>query len=985
MNTDLLDLDYTRYSILLLFIVPAIINLLIALYVHLTFNKKKQTDQIFMVFLLSLGIWQLTNGFVHLAKDGGSALAWYGLGGFPLVYGATSGVLFMLSFTGWYKKISLKQRFVVVTAPAIIISICMFFRLDSYILVKSQQWYWIVNPQFNFFTNIIYIWTAVMGLAIICIPLIFYFRGKGEAVQKKQALLLGMGFCIPLLVGIICEMLLPLLFSMDVVPLTNTILTIFSATAFYAIWKYRSFDYSPRHQWEGIIESMNEGLFIVNNNDEIMYANKTFCQLMEYEFDEIRGKLAKELFLENDSQKRMIERVNQQRKEKVSSQYEIQFKTKSGKKIWVLMSGAPCLDEKGNVIGSIAIQTNIHQLKEKQARLNHVIEAGRMITIDTDFKSETVRFSENAREILGITSFTHNIWEMFNIVHPDDRSRLVKSFERLIVERKSLDIEFRIIRPDTQEIVWLERRGELILDPNSNILGSTGLLVDITHKKQTESEHTTLSKELEDYKYALDESSIVAITDHLGKITYVNDNFCNISKYTREELIGKDHNIINSSHHSKEFFRSLWLTISSGRVWRGEIRNKAKDGSIYWVDTTIVPFINGNKKPYQYVAIRTDITNRKQFEENLEKTKIGLEISEAKHKDAQAIAHFGNWELDFTTGIAVWSEEACRIYGLDPSDNIHNYQAWLSFIHPEDVNFVLDESKKSQQLQQRASFAHRIVWKDGTIKHIHSISQFKFDANGNRVGMYGVAHDITEQKKAEEKLIAVNKELETYIYKASHDLRGPLASIIGLTNVGKKEVQDATALKYLDMIETSTNRLDHTLSGLVKSMNIRDTKNFNEKIDFSKLIEDSSNKFSQYDGFDKLNIVTHIEPNISFVSNNLILESVFQNIIENAIKFRNKLVPQSTLKIRINGHNGHLKLTFEDNGIGIMKELQSKIFDMYFRATNDARGSGLGLYLVKTSIHKLGGKIDVESQEGKGTKFTIWLPNTSVPAPVLTV
>jgi PAS domain S-box-containing protein len=148
---------------------------------------------------------------------------------------------------------------------------------------------------------------------------------------------------------------------------------------------------------------------------------------------------------------------------------------------------------------------------------------------------------------------------------------------------------------------------------------------DITERKRTEDKLKASLKEIGDLKSALDEHAITAITDPGGKITYVNGRFCAVSKYSREELLGQDYRIINSGYHPKEFIRQMWTVISRGKVWKGEFKNKAKDGSTYWVDTTIVPFLNEQGKPRQYVAIHSDITEHKAHEESARQANVELE------------------------------------------------------------------------------------------------------------------------------------------------------------------------------------------------------------------------------------------------------------------------------------------------------------------------------------------------------------------------
>lgn len=236
--------------------------------------------------------------------------------------------------------------------------------------------------------------------------------------------------------------------------------------------------------------------------------------------------------------------------------------------------------------------------------------------------------SSNATRITGYTDENRLGKNLKDLIHPEDEEKVIDLLLNLLkTNGLSKSISFRLVGSDGVYIWIAATFTNLLEEPDVDAILCH--YQDVSVSTRTNQLLVESNSELCAYKYALDESAIVALTDQKGIINHVNENFCRVSGYKREELIGQDHQIVNASFHDKAFIRDLWSTIANGKVWKGELKNKAKDGHYYWVDTTIVPFIDHKNKPYQYIAIRSDITKRKLSEEKLQKEQQHLRLLES--------------------------------------------------------------------------------------------------------------------------------------------------------------------------------------------------------------------------------------------------------------------------------------------------------------------------------------------------------------------
>jgi len=501
-----------------------------------------------------------------------------------------------------------------------------------------------------------------------------------------------------------------------------------------------------------------------------------------------------------------------------------------------------------------------------------------------------------------------------------------------------------------------------------------------TNKSGTKPLQTTF-KELEDLKFALDESAIVARTDQRGIITYVNEKFCKISKYSRDELLGQDHRIINSAYHSKEFIRNIWTTIANGKTWQGELRNRAKDGSIYWVDTTIVPFLDEGGKPFQYIAIRFDVTERKLAEERIRQQASLLDNAQ----DAILVC-------DLKYQILYWNNGAERIYGWPLED-----------VLGRNIFEVLAGSDS----RKRAATAHRALetageWK-AEIRQVTKDGQNLFVESrwtlvGNEMGQPDyiliINTDVTEQKRTEEHLLRAQRmeSIGTLAGGIAHDLNNILSPVLMAVEMMQLNGASAESARWLSMIRENAERG----ADLVKQVLTfaRGLEGERVSVQVKHVIKDLVNVLSETLP-KSITLKYDIAPDLWVVSADPTqIHQVLMNICINA---RDAMPSGGTLRItaqnmhldenyaRLNPEaeaGGYVLVTVEDTGFGMSEETRKRIFDPFFTTKEIGRGTGLGLATAMTIVKSHGGFMNVYSEPGKGSNFSIYLPAAETHAAI---
>ncbi len=336
-------------------------------------------------------------------------------------------------------------------------------------------------------------------------------------------------------------------------------------------------------------------------------------------------------------------------------------------------------------------------------------------------------FGYKTEEIIGHTPA--------DVTHPKDKSISNKKLKQLLnKEIDSYRLEKRFMRKDGT-LFWGDLSVSAIQEKD-NTTRIVGIISDITQRKES---HEKLKK----FSVAVEQSpAAILITNPEGNIEYVNPQFCNITGYSEDEAIGKNPSILKSNYHSTRFYKNLWDTISSGRPWKGELYNRHKNGMHFWEEAVISPIVDEKNNIVNYIAIKQDISEKKQIQQQLSKSQKNL-------KEAQKIANVGHWEYDIKTDKLNWSDQTYRIYGVSPGNFKPTFEKMAQLIHPEDVHRVKRLYFKSLRDKTHLKTTFRIFTENKNIRYVVQRVTTRFSHTGDPLSSLGTIHDITEQKQTE--------------------------------------------------------------------------------------------------------------------------------------------------------------------------------------------------------------------------------------------
>jgi PAS domain S-box-containing protein len=677
-------------------------------------------------------------------------------------------------------------------------------------------------------------------------------------------------------------------------------------------------------RYSNLLQTTHDLITILDTNGIILYANNSWLNKMNYALEEVLGN---NIFghIHPDSQQHCMSFFGELKSgQNKSLEVNYSLISKLGHKVDV-EGNVICKYENGKLIelNSFLIDVteinriNIEklnrslELKQSKDKLERVMGSLNETVWGVSLPENKLDYiSESAVSLYEIPLENWynnpNLWS--DVIHPADKERVEKESEAIFTLGQT-NLEYRIVTPNNK-VKWIYSNKRVLKNENGIPYLMTGISGDIAARKLAE-------MELINFKTAIDESAIVSIADVNGIITYTNDKFCKISKYTRQELIGSNHNILNSNQHSKEFFREMWQTISSGAIWKGEIKNKSKDGSEYYLESTIVPFMD-NGKPFQYIAISYESTNLRLKEEAILKQKLFYE--NILNNIPVDIAVFDEQHRYLFLNKEAVSNEETRNFMIGKDDFDYAKIKGISTEFAESRRKKFEDAKKS---------GTQIFWLD-IQERSEGVTKFKerrFHPYDKYVIGYGV--DVTDFKKQEILLSNSLEEKETLLGEVHHRVKNNLALVIGLIEMQGNTLYDEGLKFQFNSIKNRIYAMSLIHEKLYKSSNFA-------KLGLKSYIEDLiRNLSSSFNSNDSTSLNFDIEEIFVNMKIAIPIALIVNEAVTNAYKYAFKDTVNGILTVQIKSVNEKIYMQISDNGPGISESIDlSKIKSLGFKLIN---------------------------------------------------
>ncbi|HSQ47709.1 MAG TPA: PAS domain S-box protein, partial [Lutibacter sp.] len=669
----------------------------------------------------------------------------------------------------------------------------------------------------------------------------------------------------------------------------------------------------------------------------------------------------------------------------------MQIITPSGKRVWVRSIGEALRDFDGTIVKVQGAFQDITKrkiseeaLRESETKLKRILNNLQDAYLQADLDGNITFANTTAAKIYGYANIQELLGLPTSNLYKDkkDREKLIAALSN---SEKISDIVGEGLKKDGTTF-WVSISVQYLKDNQGKIIGMEGLLRDISDRKQKEEQILKLSQ-------AVDQSSAcVILTNTKGNIEYANPKALKITGYTLEEIKGKNPRLFSSGEKSKSDYKNLWETILSGKEWNGEFHNRKKNGELYWELASISPIINENGEIINFLAIKEDITERKQILDDLIVAKEYAEKSEIRLLEAQKTTKVGSWETDLSNLNVLWSDETYRIFEISSTFFQATHQAFLNFVHPDDKKIVDDAFAKSFETKAYNSIEHRIITAKNTIKYVEERWKIVFNDQDNPTRAIGTCQDITERKQAEQELKEAKEKAEesdrlksAFLANMSHEIRTPMNGILGFAGFLKEPgLSGEKQQKYIEISQKSGFRMLNIINDIVDISKIESglmkiyitETDINEKIEnlfqfFKPEVEAKNIQFSFKNTLPKNEAIIKTDSEKVY--------AVLSNLLKNAIKFTN----EGEMEFGVGYESAatgkkQLKFFVKDTGMGIAKDRQQAIFERFIQADiydkMALQGAGLGLSISKAYVEMLGGKIWVESEEGIGSAFYFTIP-----------